>query len=146
MLEAIALAAASAGGMAMVQAAGTDSWAWCRTRCARLVGRGDDRRERDALDQLDRTAVALADAADEEDLERLRSRHARLWEGEFASLLEALGVAERDRAVAELDALAKDFGSPDTPGGNVVSGFTFHGQANVQIGDGNTQEIQSGSA
>ncbi|MFI1070265.1 hypothetical protein [Streptomyces puniciscabiei] len=141
--EAIA-AAAAAGGTAVVQGAGTDLWAWCRTRGARLVGRGDPGREGDALDLLDRTAAAL-DAATDEERERVRAVHARLWQGEFVSLLQSLGEQERDRAVAELHALATEFGSAGASGG-VISGNTFNGPTAVQTGDHSRQRNTFGSA
>ncbi|MBA2811653.1 hypothetical protein E0500_031090 [Streptomyces sp. KM273126] len=131
--------------MAVVQAAGADAWAWFRTRCARLVGRGDPERENEALDRLDRTAAAL-NGADEHDREGVRDEHARLWQGEFASLLESLQSEEQERFAAQLRALAREFGTAGGPVGGVMSGSTFNGPVNVQTGDHNHQEIHFGSA
>jgi hypothetical protein len=142
MLTEALTAVAAGGGMAVVQAAGSDTWAWFRTRCARLVGRGDSARESEALERLDRTAAALA-AAEEGERERVRAVHAVLWQGEFASLLESLGEGERERLTEQLGALAKDFGG--RPSGGAVSGNTFHGPVAVQTGDHNRQYNNFGS-
>ncbi|MFE6825514.1 hypothetical protein [Streptomyces sp. NPDC057690] len=144
MLSEALTAAAAGGGMAVVQSAGADSWAWFRVRCARLVGRGDADAEREAIERLDRTAAAL-DAVGEGDRERVRAVHAVLWQGEFASLLEALAQEERDRLVEQLVQLTKEFGADDGPQGGAVSGNTFHGPTAVQTGDHNRQENHFGS-
>ncbi|WP_327314695.1 hypothetical protein [Streptomyces sp. NBC_01235] len=144
MLSEALTAAAAGGGMAVVQAAGSDSWAWFRARCARLVGRGDADAEREALARLDRTAVVL-DAADEGERERLRAVHAVLWQGEFASLLEVLGDADRERLVSRLAELIEEFGNEDRSSRGAVSGNTFHGPTAVQTGDHNRQENHFGS-
>ncbi|MER6632329.1 hypothetical protein ABT301_29615 [Streptomyces sp. NPDC000987] len=138
--------AAAAAGMAMVQAAGTDFWAWCRARGARLIGRGDPARETEALERLDRTATALAAAADDEERERVGTVHAQLWRGEFTSLLESLGDQERERAAAELRSIAAEFGSSDAAAGGGVSGNVFNGPTNFQTGNHNHQENKFGSA
>ncbi|MFJ1805316.1 MULTISPECIES: hypothetical protein [unclassified Streptomyces] len=145
MLSEALTAAAAGGGMAVVQAAGADSWAWFRVRCARLVGRGDAEAEREALARLDRTAAVL-DAVDEGDRERVRAVHAVLWQGEFASVFESLGGPERERLVEQLVELTREFGSGDgQPRGGAVSGNTFHGPTAVQTGDHNRQENHFGS-
>ncbi|MFI5871371.1 hypothetical protein ACIBAH_02805 [Streptomyces sp. NPDC051445] len=131
--------------MAVVQAAGADSWAWFRVRCARLVGRGDADAEREALARLDRTAAVL-DAADEGERERVRAVHAVLWQGEFASVIESLGEPERLRLVQQLVQLTEEFGDLDGQGrGGAVSGNTFHGPTAVQTGDHNRQENRFGA-
>jgi hypothetical protein len=142
MLTEALTAVAAGGGMAVVQAAGSDTWAWFRTRCARLVGRGDGAREAEALERLDRTAAALA-ASEEGERERVRAVHAVLWQGEFASLLESLGEEERELLVGQLGALVKDFGGGSA--GGKVTGNTFHGPVAVQTGDHNRQENNFGS-
>ncbi|GKQ34174.1 hypothetical protein [Streptomyces sp. A012304] len=143
MLTEALVAVAAGGGMAVVQAAGSDTWVGFRARCARLVGRGDGGREAEALDRLDRTAAALA-AAEEGERERVRAVHAVLWQAEFASLLESLTEEERERLVAELRSLARDFAGGGTSGG-AVSGDTFHGPVAVRTGDHNRQEDTFGS-
>ncbi|WTN40150.1 hypothetical protein OHB00_16030 [Streptomyces sp. NBC_00631] len=140
--EAIA-AAAAAGGTTVVQAASTDAWAWFRTRCARLLGHGDPERESEALDRLDRTAAVL-DAADESERERVRGVHARLWQGEFGSLLETLGEADRDRLVAGLRELEREFGS-DQGARGAVTGNVFNGNTVIQTGDHSSQTITFGN-
>lgn len=144
MLSEALTAAAAGGGMAVVQSAGADSWAWFRVRCARLVGRGDADAEREAIERLDRTAAVL-NAVDEGERERVRAVHAVLWQGEFASLLEALAQEERDRLVEQLVQLTKEFGADDGPQGGAFSGNTFHGPTAVQTGDHNRQENHFGS-
>ncbi|MFE7930310.1 hypothetical protein ACFU6S_16510 [Streptomyces sp. NPDC057456] len=144
MLSEALTAAAAGGGMAVVQSAGSDSWAWFRVRCARLVARGDTDAEREAIERLDRTAAVL-EAVDEGERERVRAVHAVLWQGEFASLLEALADDERDRLVEQLVQLTKEFDAGDGPQGGAVSGNTFHGPTAVQTGDHNRQENHFGS-
>ncbi|MFD9787822.1 hypothetical protein ACFWYX_28260 [[Kitasatospora] papulosa] len=139
------MAAAAAGGGAVAQAAGSDLWAWFRTRCARLIGRGDPRRESDALDQLDRTAADLRDA-DESERERVRNNHARLWEEEFASLLGSMQQQpeESERLTAALHALARDFDDSRGSSGGVLSGNTFNGPTAFTTGDHSTQNVRFG--
>ena len=144
MLAEALTAAAVGGGMAVVQAAGSDTWAWFRTRCARLVGRGDSAREAEALERLDRTAAVLA-AAEEGERERVRAVHAVLWQGEFASLMESLGEEERERLIEQLASLVGEFGTGGAPSGGALSGNTFHGPTAVQTGDHNRQENHFGS-
>ncbi|MFF8189979.1 hypothetical protein ACF05L_03645 [Streptomyces bobili] len=144
MLAEALTAAAVGGGMAVVQAAGSDTWAWFRTRCARLVGRGDSAREAEALERLDRTAAVLA-AAEEGERERVRAVHAVLWQGEFASLMESLGEEERERLIEQLTLLVGEFGNSGAPSGGALSGNTFHGPTAVQTGDHNRQENHFGS-
>lgn len=145
MLNEALTAAAAGGGMAVVQAAGSDSWAWFRSRCARLVGRGDVEAEREAIERLDRTAAVL-DAVEEGERDRVRAVHAVLWQGEFASLLEVLAEDERERLVGQLVQLTKEFGSEDGQSSRgAVTGNTFHGPTAVQTGDHNRQENHFGT-
>lgn len=142
--EAITAAAAS-GGTAVVQAAGTDVWGFLRTRAARLVGRGDRDRETEALDRLDRTRAALSAAADDEQRARVRDEHARLWQGEFLSLLQVLSAAEQQRAISELQSLTRDFGGSGASVRLDMSHHTFKGDTAFQNGDHNHQENNFGS-
>ena len=119
MLTEALTAAAAGGGMAVVEAAGSDTWGWFRTRCARLVGRGDGARESETLELLDRTAAVLADT-EEGELERVRAVHAVLWQGEFASLLESLGEGEQERLVGQLTRLRREFDDQPLNGGAVA--------------------------
>lgn len=143
MLTEAVTAAAAAGGLTVVQAASTDTWAWFRTRFARLIGRSDPERESEALDQLDRTAAVL-DAADEGERERVQGVHARLWQGELVSLLETLAEEERELLATRLRALQREFG--DSSGGGTVSGNSFNGPTAFQTGDHNHQVNDFGSA
>ncbi|MGW6543375.1 hypothetical protein ACWGBH_11085 [Streptomyces massasporeus] len=129
--------------MAVVEAAGSDLWASFRTRCARLIGRGDPEREDEALERLDRTAAVLAASADEKEWDRQREAQAHAWRGEIASLLESL-QAERDELMAGLDALRARDGGEET--GGAVSGNTFRGPVAFQTGAHSTQDCRFGTA
>ncbi|MFF0885184.1 hypothetical protein [Streptomyces sp. NPDC003456] len=144
MLDEVMTAAAAAGGVAVVEAAGSDLWVSFRTRCARLIGRGDPDREDGALERLDRTAAALAASADEEERERQRETQAESWRAEFAALLDSLAAAEREELMTGLDALRARSGGEET--GGAVSGNTFHGPVAFQTGAHSTQEIRFGTA
>ncbi|MGI3199774.1 hypothetical protein ACRJ4B_38155 [Streptomyces sp. GTA36] len=61
-IEAIA-ALAAAGGAAVVQAAGTDTWNTVKAALARLLSRGDTGTETAELEHLERTRAALTGAA-----------------------------------------------------------------------------------
>ncbi|MGW0287261.1 hypothetical protein ACWDXT_29690 [Streptomyces sp. NPDC003236] len=143
MLDEVMAAAAAAAGTAVVEAAGSDLWAWFRTRCARLVGRGDPDREGEALQRLDRTAAALASGEDEGQREWQREVQARAWRGEFAALLESVAAAEREELLAGIDALRTRAGGEET--GGAVSGNTFHGPVVFQTGAHSTQDIRFGT-
>ncbi|WP_328498696.1 hypothetical protein OHS59_42595 [Streptomyces sp. NBC_00414] len=144
MLAEAMTAAAAAGGMAVVQSAGTDLWTTFRERCATLLGRGDPARESDTLERLDRTAAVL-DAAGEEESARVRDLQVGLWQGRFETFLENLEQAERDRFVAELRSLADECAAR-TSGRGAVSGNTFSGPTALQIGDHNHQDVHFGPA
>jgi hypothetical protein len=106
MLAEALTALASAGGTAVVQAAGQDAWAGFRVRVAKWFSCGDTRREHVALERLDRTAAAL-EAAGPGEVERVRARQAASWQTMFELLLEGLGSEEQQQAADELcDVLA----------------------------------------
>ncbi|GGX67260.1 hypothetical protein [Streptomyces fructofermentans] len=144
MLAEAMTAAAAAGGMAVVQSAGTDLWTTFRERCAALLGRGDPGRESDALDRLDRTAAVL-DAAGEDGSERVRDLQVGLWQGRFEAMLEDMDRAERIRFVTELRSLSGEF-TAEGAGRGTVSGNTFSGPTALQIGDHNHQDVHFGPA
>ncbi|WP_327181248.1 hypothetical protein [Streptomyces sp. NBC_01334] len=144
MLDEVMTAAAAAGGIAVVEAAGSDLWASFRTRCARLVGRGDPDREGEALEQLDRTAARLASGEDKGEREWQREVQARVWRVEFAALLESVAAAERDELLAGLVALRARAAADET--GGAVSGNTFRGPVAFQTGARCTQDIRFGAA
>ncbi|MEU5278126.1 hypothetical protein ABZ782_27810 [Streptomyces asoensis] len=145
MLDEVMTAAATAGGTAVAEAAGSELWARFRTRCARLVGRGDPDRESEALERLDRTAARLAAGADADERERewQREVQARVWREEFAALLDSVAAAERDELLAGLHALRVRTGGHES--GGTVSGNTFHGPVAFQTGARSTQEIRFGA-
>lgn len=107
MLEDALVALATAGGTAVVQAAGTQAWDGFRARMARLLGRGDGERERAELERLDRTAGAL-DAPGAAGAEQVRLRQEVAWQTRLEALLEGLAGVERDRFAAELQTLLRE--------------------------------------
>lgn len=140
-------ALAQAGAAAVLAAAATDGWHRFSNRAARLLGRGDPALEGAATDRLDRTAAALRAASDEDERERVRAEHAEQWRGEFARLLTGAGAAERAHLMGELQLLARESGAAvGEAAGPVMSGNTFHGPTNVQVGHHGHQEIHFGSA
>ncbi|WP_369270688.1 hypothetical protein AB5J55_12180 [Streptomyces sp. R11] len=104
MLSEAMVALAAAGGTAVVQAAGTDAWAGFRQQVARWFGRGNAQRESAELLRLEQTATAL-EAAEAEQVERVRLRQEASWEAWFIALLESLDEEQRERAATELRTL-----------------------------------------
>ncbi|WP_157968744.1 hypothetical protein [Streptomyces geranii] len=137
MLTEALMAAAGAGGAAVVQAAGTDAWTGLRQRVARLLGRGDPQRERTELERLDRTAQALEEADVTGETERVLLRQEASWQTRFESLLENLEDSEQQVA-AELQALVSE--QQEFAARQGVFGNTFHGPAALQVGNHNQQE------
>ncbi|MEU9925243.1 hypothetical protein AB0H51_28855 [Streptomyces griseoluteus] len=137
-------ALAQAGGTAVLGAAATDGWYRFRDRAARLLGRGDPALESTAAERLDRTAAAVRAAADGDEGERVRAEHTELWREEFARLLLDLGLTERQQTMAELTSLTEEF--PAVAAGIRLSGVTFHGPTNVQVGHHGRQENHFGTS
>ncbi|MFC7383693.1 hypothetical protein [Sphaerisporangium rhizosphaerae] len=136
MLAEMMIAAATSGGMAIVQAAGTDAWAGLRTRVAELFRRSAPERELTVLERLDKTQTALRQAAPEE-LERLRIRQEAAWQTLFESLLEGLGESERQEVVGRLTELAevvRQQTSGEVSAGQ--GGFAVGGNANIRAEGG----------
>jgi hypothetical protein len=100
-------ALASAGGTAVVQAAGTDAWRGLRQQVARFFARGDDQRERAELKRLDETAAAL-ESVDANEAEKMRIRQEASWQTRFEALLERLDEAEREQAAAQLRGILEE--------------------------------------
>ncbi|MFE6366066.1 hypothetical protein ACFVP3_39720 [Streptomyces sp. NPDC057806] len=100
MLDQALTALAAAGGIAVVQAAGTDAWVTFRERVARLFGRSDERQTAATLQRLDRTATELQQAGP--DVEPTRARLAGSWQGRFEDLLEGLGETDRVETAEQL--------------------------------------------
>jgi hypothetical protein len=100
MLEAL-LALAAMAGNTVVAAATTDAWEAARRGFARLLGRGDAKREQLADRRLEKTRQELAGLSGQE-LETARTELARAWQVRVADLLEEdPGVEAELRAVVE---------------------------------------------
>ncbi|MGK5533450.1 hypothetical protein, partial [Streptomyces sp. URMC 129] len=97
-------------------AVGTGAWPDVRRRVARLLGRGDERRERDELARLDRAAAEFAAAEPGDEAERVRFGLRAVWRTRFETLLEDQAG---DRERAEVGALIRDLAAPDPGGGGV---------------------------
>ncbi|MEU9048663.1 MULTISPECIES: hypothetical protein [unclassified Kitasatospora] len=142
MLEEALLALATAGGTAVVQAAGTQAWDGLRARVARLLSREDGERERVELERLDRTASALQ-ASTSVGAEQDRLCQQVAWQTRFESLLEGVAGAERERAAAELRALVQEQAT-----GGVVSagdhGAAVGGSVNVRADHGSVAALRMG--
>ncbi|MFH0244616.1 hypothetical protein ACGRHY_19875 [Streptomyces sp. HK10] len=148
MLEQALAALASAGGTAVVQAAGTEAWTAVREAVARWFGRGDERRERAELERLDRTAAELEPggpepgegrdrdrdrepgAAGSAGAEQARIRQEAAWQARFESLLESVDGDERARLAGELRALLKRH----SPAGGPASGGPSVGRDGMAVG------------
>jgi hypothetical protein len=96
---------ASAGGLALVQAAATDVWGAVRAGVVKLLGHGEAGRGRVIEGRLDETAAELAPLAGG-DLEAAQERLAQAWRLRFADLLEEDADAAEGlrRIIAELAA------------------------------------------
>ena len=104
MLAEVMTALAAAGGTAVVQAAGTSAWQGLRQAVARWFARGDEERERVALERLDRSANALTAVSDGE-VERVRIAQQAAWQALFEAALEDLREGERQQAAEALRVL-----------------------------------------
>ncbi|MFE5493610.1 hypothetical protein ACFQ7Z_27175 [Streptomyces virginiae] len=129
LVEALVALAASGGG-AIVQAAGTDAWNGLRGGVARVLGRGEEARERGELERLDRTRAVLT-AATGGEAERSRTAQAAVWQSRLEMLLEELPEAEREQVAAELRALIEQAAAErEQPSvHNDFSGSTFEKSA-----------------
>ncbi|KOV91043.1 hypothetical protein [Streptomyces sp. NRRL B-3648] len=117
------LALASAGGQAVVAAAGTDAWNGFRHAIARWFGSGDTQREQTELERLDQTAAALQ-AAEPDQVEQARIRQE--WQTHIEGMLENLDEVERQQAADQLRDLLAQYvpqgGVSAGPGGVAVGG------------------------
>jgi hypothetical protein len=95
MLAETLTALAALAGNTVVTAATTDVWEAARRRFARLLGRGDPRREQLAEQRLDETREQLT-GAQGQDLEQARAALAGRWAIRLADLLEEDPGAETD--------------------------------------------------
>jgi hypothetical protein len=143
MLEEALVALATAGGLAVVQAAGTDAWAGLRQQVARLLGRGNKDLEQAELVLLDQTAVTVLGPISQEDADSVRVDQQTVWRFRFESFLEGLAGDARDQAATELQALLGSYARRGQMRGE-VSGNTFTGPTAMQVGDNNRQDIRFG--
>jgi hypothetical protein len=100
MLEAL-IALAALAGNTVVAAATTDAWEAARRKFARLLGRGDSKKEQLADKRLEETRQQLA-AVTGHELQQAQVELARAWRVRMADLLEEdPGVEAELRAVIE---------------------------------------------
>ena len=100
MLEAL-IALAALAGNTVVTAATTDAWEAARRKFARLLGRGDAKKEQLADKRLEETRRQLAGVSGQE-LEKARADLAKAWQVRMADLLEEdPGVEAELRALVE---------------------------------------------
>ncbi|MER7679710.1 hypothetical protein [Streptomyces sp. NPDC096934] len=130
MLVEALLALAAAGGGAIVQAAGTDAWNGVRSGIARVLGRGEEARERGELERLDWTQAALV-AANEGEFERIQTAQAAVWQNRLEMLLEELPEVQRQQVAAEIQAVIEQASAGDRGPSvhNDFSGSTFEKSA-----------------
>ncbi len=125
MLGEAVLALASAGGGAVVAAAGTDAWQGLQQAVARWLSRGDAQVAEREMERLNEMAAALL-ADDHADPSHVRLIQQGVWQARFTMALENMSTAERDRAAGELSALLAAHAPPGTvasaPGGLRVAG------------------------
>lgn len=98
----VLLTLAQFAGQTVAAAAITDTWESVRSRFARLLGRGDERRTHVAEQWLAQTRQQLA-AARGAELQQMRTAQAERWAGRFADLLD-----EDSSFEAELRALVEE--------------------------------------
>jgi hypothetical protein len=86
MLEAL-IALAALAGNTVVAAATTDAWEAGRRKFARLLGRGDPKKEQLAGKRLDQTRQQLGRVSGQE-LEKAQADLGKVWQVRMADLLE----------------------------------------------------------
>ncbi|GAA3497326.1 hypothetical protein GCM10019016_044270 [Streptomyces prasinosporus] len=126
MLAETITAIASAGGTAVIAAAGTDLWTSFRDRLAKLLGRGDAETEQTILRHLQRTAVELPAAL--EGSEAVRGQLEAAWAGQIASILRALPDDEREEVARRLQELTAEVALRSENDGYLAQAHN-HGQA-----------------
>lgn len=100
MLE-VLLALAALAGNTVVAAATTDVWEAARHKFARLLGRGDPKKEQQAEKRLEETRQQLEGASGRE-LEQAQADLGRVWQVRIADVLEEdPGIEAELRAVVE---------------------------------------------
>ncbi len=133
MLPEALTALATAGGTAVMTAAGTEAWEEFRRRVAGWFARGDIQREATELARLDRTAADLAEAGGGQ-LGQMRIRQEASWQARFEALLENLPDDEREQAAEGLRALLKERGSSGVSAGS--GGLAVGGDVHISAGSG----------
>ncbi|GHD81289.1 hypothetical protein GCM10010317_104390 [Streptomyces mirabilis] len=131
----------AAGGMAVVQAAGTDAWRGFREKVAAWFGRGDTGRERVALERLDQTAAVLASASPGQ-VEEYRGQEAASWRTRFADLMDDLGEEDRVRAAAGLRELVTQVRQAP---GVTVGEIAISGNVHIQSTHGSVSAVKTGN-
>jgi hypothetical protein len=101
-LVAALLALATVAGNTIVAAATTDAWEAARRKVARLLSRGDPKKEQLADKRLEETRQQLAGVSGQE-LEQAQADLGRVWQVRLADLLE-----EDPGTEAELRALVEE--------------------------------------
>ncbi|MFD8611314.1 hypothetical protein [Streptomyces sp. NPDC059631] len=134
-------ALAAAGGTAVAQAAGTSTWQGFQRAVARWFARGDEGRERIALERLDRSANALY-ASDDGELEQARRIQQAVWQTRFADALESLDEGERVRAAEVLRALLDDHAGGAASAGD--GGVAVSGNVSINADHGSAAALNMG--
>ncbi|MEU9233517.1 hypothetical protein [Streptomyces subrutilus] len=134
---------AAAGGTAVVQAAGTDTWIGIRQQVARWFGRGNPQRELAELERLDQTAGEL-EAARPADVERVRIRQEAAWQGRIEALLESLEDIERARVADELANLLVQQTAHSSVSAD-QSGLAVGGDVDVRADHGSAAAVTMGN-
>ncbi|MFE2302677.1 hypothetical protein ACFXAW_31330 [Streptomyces sp. NPDC059445] len=142
MLAEALTALAAAGGTAVVEAAGSDSWTLLRRRVAQLLGQGDSEREHAALERLDHTSQEL-ETAEPDRTSTVQISQAASWRTRFEMLLESATDAEQRVIAAELHGLLADLGlAPGTP--PAAGGVTAGRDVNINAAGGVAAAVING--
>ncbi|MEV5308580.1 hypothetical protein [Streptomyces diastaticus] len=143
MLSEAMTALATAGGTAVVQAAGTEAWTGVRQQVARWFGRGNPQREHAELERLEQTAGEL-EAARPTEVERVRIRQESAWQGRIEALLESLEDGERARIADELRTLlVRQTSHSSVSAGQ--SGLAVGGPVDVRADHGSAAAVTMGN-
>ncbi|MFB7978516.1 hypothetical protein ACWF95_31760 [Streptomyces vinaceus] len=133
-------ALATAGGAAVVQAAGTSAWQGLQQSVAQWFARGDGDRERVELERLDRSAAALEAAQDDERVGVLSGQQGA-WQARFEQALENLSDSEREEAADILRGLLQTHVPAD--GAEAPSnGPTIRGNVDIRADHGSAAAVQ----
>jgi hypothetical protein len=133
-------ALAAAGGVAVVQAAGTSAWQGLQQSVARWFARGDGERERVELERLDQSAAAL-DTAQEDERAGVRSGQQGAWQARFEQALENLSDSEREEAAEILRALLRTH-APGDGAAAPAHGPTISGNVDIRADHGSAAAVQ----